>query len=56
MLSSGLSAMESEDTMILYINNPAGVGASNIGHSVEVDISLQGGGSVTGNVFVQAAP
>jgi hypothetical protein len=56
MLGSGLTAIETGDTMIVYINNPAGVGASNIGQSVEVNVSIQGIGSVISSAIVQAAP
>jgi hypothetical protein len=57
-LASGvgqLPLIDSGATMILYIENPTGVGASNVGQSVEIDVSFQGGGSVTGNVIVQTA-
>jgi len=57
-LASGVSQLDLIDTqasMILYIQNPSGVGSSNLGQSIEVDITFVGGGSVSGTAVVQAA-
>ena len=57
MLSSvggQLPAIEPGQSMIVYIQNPGGITASDIGQTVGIEISLQGQGAVIENVLVQA--